>query len=64
MLHSFLIAYAQMSIINDHADVSSEARGRIFGLSLHLHLHFVYASSEGPGESAHMRRLAWAFAAR
>ena len=26
-------------------------------LSLHLHPYFVYASSEGSGESAHLRRL-------
>ena len=51
---SFLIAYAQMPIINDHVDVSSEARCLTFGLSLHLHPHFLYASSEGSGESARL----------
>ena len=36
-----------MSLISVHTDVSSRARGLIFGLSLHLHLYSVYASSEG-----------------
>ena len=33
------------------------AIGLYFGLRLHLHPYFVYASSEGSDESAHMRRL-------
>ena len=33
------------------------------GLSLILHPHIVYASSGCSGESAHLRRLAWAFIA-
>ena len=45
-----------------------QTRGLNFGLpqksSLHRHPYFVYASSEGSGESVHMRRLGWAFAAR
>ena len=41
-----------------HANASSCFIGKYFELSLHLHLNFVYASSEGSGESAlHMRRL-------
>ena len=40
------------------------ASGLNFGLSMHLQPYFVYASSEELGESAHMRRLAWAFVAR
>ena len=59
-----LTACAQVPLINAHPDVFKEARGLYFGLSLHLHPYFMYASSEGSGESAHMRRLAWAFAAR
>ena len=52
------IAYAQMRvIINAHANASSRARGRNFSPSLHLQLYFVYASSEGSGESAHMHKL-------
>ena len=45
--------YAQMPLINVHADVSSEAGGLNFGLRLHLHPYFVNASSEGSYESAH-----------
>ena len=61
---SVLIAYAQTPPINARADVSSETRGLNFGLSLHLQPCFVYASREGSGESAHMRRLARSFTAR
>ena len=45
-----LIAYAQMPLLNAHADNSSEARSLNFGLSLRLQLYFIYASSEGSGE--------------
>ena len=37
----------------------SEDRVLNCGLSLHLYQYFVYASSVGSGESAHMRILAW-----
>ena len=50
-----LIAYAQMSLIKVRADLSSGARCLIFGMSLHLQPYLTYASSEGSGESAHMR---------
>ena len=33
------MAYAQIPLINAHADVSSKATGLEFGMSLHLHLH-------------------------
>ena len=46
-----------MPLIIAHADVSSRARGQIYGLSLHLYPYFVYASSEGSGESTHMLNL-------
>ena len=59
-----LIAYSQKSAINAHADVSNGAIGLYLGLRLHLHLFFVYAISEGSGESGHMCRLIRAFAAR
>ena len=39
-------------------------KGLSFGLCLHLHPYFVYTSSDGSGESAHMRRLPRAFTAR
>ena len=38
-------------------DVFSKVRGLNFGLSLHQHPYFVYMSSEGSGESAHMLKL-------
>ena len=59
-----IIAYAQMYLINAHSGISIKARGLSFVLSHHLHPYFVYASSGGSGESVHMHRLAWAFAAR
>ena len=59
-----LIPYAETSTLNTHADVSSGVRVLKFGLMLHLHPYFVYASSEGYGESVHMHRLAWASVAR
>ena len=57
-------AYAQMPLINAYADISSKVRCLNIFLSLQPHTYFVYASSESSGESAHMRRLARAFAAR
>ena len=52
-----LIAHAQKLPLNAQVDVSSGARGLKFGTSLYIHTYFVYASSEGSGESAHVRRL-------
>ena len=52
------ITCAQRPSLNAHADVTSGARDLTFGLSLHLPSCFVYASTEGAGESAHLRRLA------
>ena len=31
--------------LNDHADISSRARGLIVGLNINLHPYFVYTSS-------------------
>ena len=39
--------------MNAHVDISSEARCLNFGQCLHLD-PYMYASSEGSGESAHM----------
>ena len=39
------------SLINIYADVSSDANGLNFGLSIHLHPYFVYASNKGLPES-------------
>ena len=57
------IAYAQKphSLHWTHMVTSVEARDLSFNLSLHLHPFVVCASSEGFGESAHLRMLAWAF---
>ena len=52
-----LIAYAQMLILNVHADVSKEASGLNIDVILHPHLYFVYASSECSGESQYMPLL-------
>ena len=52
------IAHAQLPPLSAHSDVSREARFLIFGLSLPLLQICVYASSKGPGDSAHMRRIA------
>ena len=49
--------------LNAHADISSEAGGLKFGLSLHPHPYFVYASSKGSGKTVCMCRLVLAFAA-
>ena len=43
---------------------SSGARCLIFGQTLCLLPYFMCANSEGPGETAQMCRLAWAFAGR
>ena len=48
-------ANAQMPKINANAGASGEHGCLNFSLSNHLHLYYVYASSEGSGESAHMR---------
>ena len=42
---------------NAHADVSSEARGLMFGQSLHLHPYFVYASGKVSDELQTRQRL-------
>ena len=46
-----LVTYAQMPLLNVHADVYSGATGLIFGLSFHLYTYFVCVSSEGSDES-------------
>ena len=49
---------------NAHAQPSSGARSLIFGRTLRLLPYFMCANSKGSGETARMRRLAWAFAGR
>ena len=47
-----------LNLSNNFAGISSKARDLIFRLSFHLYPYLVYASSEGSGESAHMRAYA------
>ena len=49
---------------NAHAQPSSAARCLIFSRTLRLLPYSMCANSEGSGETARMRRLAWAFAGR
>ena len=49
---------------NAHAQPSNGARCRVFGRTLRLLPYFMWANSEGSGETTRMRRLAWAFAGR
>ena len=58
-----LIIYAQKPSAKAHANVSSIARDLSFGLSLHQHPYFVYNSSKGSGEHAHLCRLTRGLAA-
>ena len=57
MIVLVIIAYAHKPSITSHSAISSRERSLNFSLSLHLHPYFVYANSEGSGESAHVRRL-------
>ena len=50
--------YAQKTHLNAYAGVSNWTRNINIGPSLHLRLYFVYASSKGSGESAHLRKFA------
>ena len=51
-------------ILTAHAQPFRGARDLAFCLKVSLDSLLVWASSEGSGETARMRRLAWAFAAR
>ena len=51
-------------ILTAHAQPFSGARDLVFYLKVPLDSLLVWASSEGSGETARMRRLAWTFAAR
>ena len=51
-------------ILTVHAQPFRGARDLIFCLKVPLDSLLVWASSEGSGETARMRRLAWTFAAR
>ena len=49
------IANAQKPQINANVDISIGSRGLDLGLRFHLYPYFVYASSDGSEESAHMQ---------
>ena len=49
---------AQASL-KTHADILSGTRGLEFSLNLNLHSNLAYASIEGSGESAYLKRLVW-----
>ena len=51
-------------ILTAHAQQFRRARDLVFCLKVPLASLLVWASSEGSGETARMRRLAWTFAAR
>ena len=51
-------------ILTAHAQPFGGARDPAFCLKVPLDSLLVWASSEGSGETARMRRLAWTFAAR
>ena len=51
-------------ILTAHAQPFRGARDLVFCLKVPLDSLLVWASSEGSGETARMRRLAWTFAAR
>ena len=53
-----IIRHSQKPPLNNYADVSSGARSLSYALNLHLYPYFMYVSSEGSGESAHLHRLA------
>ena len=53
-----------LQILTAHAQPFRGARDLAFCLKVPLDSLLVWASSEGSGETARMRRLAWTFAAR
>ena len=55
---------ASWQILTAHAQPSRGARDLAFCLKVPLDSLLVWASSEGSGETAQMRMLAWTFAAR
>ena len=58
-----LIAYAQKPPVNVHSWLIYWEYMFYYYPGIYLHPYFVYASYEGYGEDAHLRRLAWAFIA-
>ena len=56
--------HPSLQILTAHAQPFSGARDLAFCLKVPLDSLLVWASSEGSGETARMRRLAWTFASR
>ena len=54
-------AYAWCCSIDMHEQLPSRASGLNFHTSFHLHTFIVYKTRECSGDSAYVRRLAWAF---
>ena len=65
-VHEFLvlITYTKCQSLNMHVQLSSGAIYLKLGMSLYLHHYFVYARSEGSGETVLMHSLAWTLTAR
>ena len=59
-----ICVFEQWQILTAHAQPFRGARDLAFCLKVLLDSLLVWASSEGSGETARMRRLAWTFAAR
>ena len=62
--NKFLSKISEFTILANisHAVISGDGRRLQRCLDLHLYPYFVYGSSEGSGESAHMRKLIFAVA--
>ena len=60
----FQVLYRPVPTISNHVQPSGEARCLIFSRILRPLSYFMYANSEGSGETALVHRLAWAFAGR
>ena len=57
-------SFPSWQTLTAHAQQFRRARDLVFCLKVPLDSLLVWASSEGSGETARMRRLAWTFAAR
>ena len=59
-----VVEHSVMTNFNCACPAIQKARDQVFCLKVPLDSLLVWASSEGSGETARMRRLAWTFAAR
>ena len=62
--HEIMVLFVLRELLLQMRMRSQWARCLIFSWTLCLHPYFMCANSEGSGETARMRRLAWAFAGR